>query len=139
VSWTPIVPGPIQIGDLIATELQCTEDLQREGDAMQHCVGVYWMACERGDTHIFSVRHVDGRHLSTIEFSTRRGILECNQHRAWRNTSPSQQALFMEGRLQVAIQAAMESKPHAGDRHATAACQVPGHCVPERDADPGGP
>lgn len=139
VSWSPILPGPIQVGDLVATELLCTEDLKREGEAMQHCVSGYWVACERGDTHIFSVCHVDGRHVSTIEFSTRRGLLECNQHRAWRNTSPSQQALFMEGHLRAAIQACMESQPHARDSRAPAACQVLGDCVPECDADPGGP
>lgn len=139
VSWSPILPGPIQVGDLVATELLCTEDLQREGDAMQHCVGGYWITCERGESHIFSVRHVDGRHVSTIEFSTRRGVLECSQHRGWRNTSPSQQALFMERHLHAAIRAAMEPRSHAADRRTPAACQVPGHCVPERDADSDGP
>ena len=116
VSWPAISPGQIQVGDLIATELLSTEDLQREGDAMQHCVGGYWMVCEVGESHIFSVCHVDGHHVSTIEFTIRQGVLVCRQHQGWRNAPPSPEALIMERRLREVLQTAMDQQPRAPER-----------------------
>ena len=111
VSWSPILPGPIQVGDLVATELLCTEALQREGEAMQHCVGGYWMVCELGEAHIFSICHVDGHPVSTIEFTIRQGVFVCRQHRGWRNAPPGLEALIMERRLREVLQAAMDQDP----------------------------
>ena len=78
---------------------------------MQHCVGGYWMVCELGESHIFSVCHVDGRHVSTIEFTIRQGVVVCRQHQGWRNAPPSPEALNMESHLREVLQAAMDQVP----------------------------
>ena len=85
---------------------------------MQHCVGGYWMVCELREAHIFSICHVDGHPVSTIEFTIRQGVFVCRQHRGWRNAPPRPEALIMERRLREVLQAAMDQEPRATERGA---------------------
>jgi Uncharacterized low-complexity proteins len=45
------------------------EDLESEGEVMQHCVGGYCEAVESGDSVIYSLRDANGKPHATMEFS----------------------------------------------------------------------
>lgn len=47
-------------------ELLCSEDLYKEGEAMEHCVASYDEACNEGNSAIISLRH-NGERKATIE------------------------------------------------------------------------
>ncbi|MDW8311110.1 MAG: HIRAN domain-containing protein [Burkholderiales bacterium] len=55
----PALIGRYAADGVEATELLTAEALGREGEAMQHCVGSYWMRCVDG-ARIFSLRAANG-------------------------------------------------------------------------------
>jgi hypothetical protein len=59
-------------------------DLVAEGQYMQHCVGGYVEAAQRGECYIISIQTAAGR--STAELSPSRGVV---QHRGIKNSAPA--------------------------------------------------
>jgi hypothetical protein len=74
--WPALLPGMRHLdkgGDLVA-----------EGQYMQHCVGGYVEAAQRGECYIISIQTAAGR--STAELSPSRGVV---QHRGIKNSAPA--------------------------------------------------
>jgi len=74
-------------------ELTCSQQLQQEGRALQHCVGGYDYKCYRGDLSIVGMR-INGVRTITIEISIlRKGSIAQMRGRQNRNASSYEQAL----------------------------------------------
>lgn len=79
-------------GRFTLVPLTSAEELVREGDALDHCVGGYYDQCRRGDTHILSLRD-NGARVATVELCLRvdgggAKRLEVGQFKAHRNRRP---------------------------------------------------
>jgi hypothetical protein len=75
-------------------ELTSSDQLQEEGDQLEHCVGTWTSHCMFGRTHVFSIRDHAGRRCSTLALRLEpdaRGGLRATiaEHRAFRNGTPS--------------------------------------------------
>lgn len=93
--WAALFDEPIILGpDHVALCLTSSEELRREGELMQHCVGSYASRCRTGYQHIVSIRcRHTGRSLSTVELTLTadargRAGLEVAQHQAFRDGMP---------------------------------------------------
>jgi hypothetical protein len=66
--WPQLHKGSFISGSgLSAVSLASQEDLDREHEAMGHCVNTYAPACLAGTSHIVSFRDANGRSVSTAE------------------------------------------------------------------------
>lgn len=66
--------GPLDIEGHRIVELGTAEDLRREGDEMEHCVGGYARTVDRRECVILSIRSVDGEERSTCQLVNERGV-----------------------------------------------------------------
>lgn len=67
VRWPAIGDGPLTYGEVRLVPLLTPDDLRREGEQMRNCVANYVERCAKGASQFWSVRHVDGIPLSTLE------------------------------------------------------------------------
>jgi hypothetical protein len=119
VSW-PALFDPHVAGNGVAIRcLTSPAELIDEGgtgpdadgfDGLAHCVGGYAANCLRGETHVASVRAVNGARLSTVSFVIEDGGPFVEQHYGRRNGKPPKDAdlavgelvsLFASGRLKT--------------------------------------
>jgi hypothetical protein len=68
-------------------KLTTDEQLDKEGDVMQHCVGSYCAAVRRGDSVIYSLRDPKGKPHVTIEFDP--GLRMVKQVKGKQNDDPA--------------------------------------------------
>ncbi|KAB2310679.1 hypothetical protein F8A87_08315 [Betaproteobacteria bacterium SCN2] len=66
ISWTPLLDSSIRLGKRMIVELNDEVSLWQEGNAMGHCVGSYAQKCLLYGLRIFSIRDLDGNHVSTL-------------------------------------------------------------------------
>ncbi|HMN13363.1 MAG TPA: hypothetical protein PKD55_13665, partial [Bellilinea sp.] len=66
ISWTPLLDSPVRLGKRMFVELNDEVSLWQEGNAMGHCVGGYAQKCLPYGVRIFSIRDLDGNHISTL-------------------------------------------------------------------------
>jgi hypothetical protein len=88
-SWRPLTPEGFTCSTGRMAWLLNEDELAREGQEMNHCVGSYWNCCARGESHIAQVFANDGSR-STVQF--RIGVdggLELAQHHTHRDRRPS--------------------------------------------------
>jgi hypothetical protein len=90
-------------------QLETEDQLDAEGEAMQHCVGTYCEAVESGASTIYSVRDPKGQPHATIEFDTQLGILKQVQGKQNRDPEPRYQERVDEF---LASDAAPATDPH---------------------------
>ena len=102
-SWQGLFEGPVHLDDLVAVELLSAEALQHEGAAMDHCVAGRWRPCLRGASRVFSVRRLDGSHVSTLELVVDQENVLCLEHRGRNNESPPLAAVRVEHHLRLLI------------------------------------
>ena len=107
-TWPGLFERPVHVDDLVAVELLDAEALRREGEVMEHCVAGRWRACLRGMSRVFSVRHLEGGHLSTMEIVVGQANVLCLEHRGKNNQVPPPAALRMEHHLCSLIQNAVD-------------------------------
>jgi hypothetical protein len=67
VRWPAIGDGPLTYGDVRLVQLLKPDDLRWEGERMRNCVANYVERCAKGSSQLWSVRHVEGIALSTLE------------------------------------------------------------------------
>lgn len=88
-SWDPLTPEGFASSSGSMTWLLNEDELAREGQEMNHCVGSYWSYCARGESHIAQVFAKDGSR-STVEFRIDPdGTLAMAQHHTYRDAKPS--------------------------------------------------
>lgn len=64
----PALPGlPLSVFNHTIFSLTSRTELEAEGNRLNHCVGFFYPACVRGDSHILSVRGPEGQSQSTAE------------------------------------------------------------------------
>ena len=107
-TWPGLFERPVHLDDLVAVELLDAEALRREGELMEHCVAGHWRACLRGMSRVFSVRHLEGGHLSTMEIVVGQANVLCLEHRGKNNKVPPPAAVRMEHHLRRLIQNAVD-------------------------------
>lgn len=66
-SWPGLLLEPVDLGELVATELTTSAELVAEGIAMGHCVGGYTWNCMHGISRIVSLRTREGDSVTTME------------------------------------------------------------------------
>lgn len=66
IYWTPLLDSPIRLEKRMIVELNDEVSLWQEGNAMGHCVGGYAQKCLLYGVRIFSIRDLDGNHVSTL-------------------------------------------------------------------------
>lgn len=66
IYWTPLLDSPIRFEKRMIVELNDEVSLWQEGNAMGHCVGGYAQQCLLYGVRIFSIRDLDGNHVSTL-------------------------------------------------------------------------
>lgn len=81
--WQPIV-SEVESGSMIAVSLNTSDDLWEEGDAMNHCVGGYDIACYENQSRIYSIRQGDTR-VATLEIGLLSGKFSVRQLYGERN------------------------------------------------------
>lgn len=78
----PFLPGYAK-DEWEIVPLLCRDELEKEGDAMHHCVGSYASTVVRGDSYIYSLRR-DNERLATLELTNKYKINQlrghCNKH-----------------------------------------------------------
>lgn len=91
ITWPAILPEPLRMGQVTIIELVDAVSLHQESMVMKHCVGGYADACTAGDSVIVSLRHDDGRHLSTAELALDADSLRLSvrQHKGRENVPAS--------------------------------------------------
>lgn len=67
VRWPAIGDGPLTYCEVRLVPLLTPDDLRREGERMRNCVANYVERCAKGSSQLWSVHHVDGIPLSTLE------------------------------------------------------------------------
>lgn len=72
--------------------LTTSAELAEEGKQMSHCVGGYVARCRAGRSHIFSIRDLDGKRLSTLQLDQEPGWVVNVQNRAFGNKPPDERA-----------------------------------------------
>ena len=107
-TWPGLFERPVHLDGLVAVELLDAEALRLEGDVMEHCVAEHWRACLRGMSRVFSVRHLEGGHLSTMEIVVGQANVLCLEHRGKNNQVPPPAAVRMEHHLCRLIQNAVD-------------------------------
>jgi hypothetical protein len=93
VRWPPLGDGSCVYGDIIIHPLLTPDALKEEGAQMSNCVASYVEQCMKGTSQIWSVRHIDGGRLATLETRIRTAPngckeLEIKQHKGPRNGVP---------------------------------------------------
>lgn len=67
--WPPLSPIVQAPTGYYIVPLTCKALIKDEGRHMSHCVGGYTRQCLQGQSHIFSIRSLEGQRLSTFEIS----------------------------------------------------------------------
>jgi hypothetical protein len=108
-SWTPLLPEPIVIGDVVATELSSAAALRQETRDLKHCVGTggYADSCMNGRTRIVSLRVPRRRTRSTMELRLVADKWTCPQHRGPSNSAPKKELVAAARKVLSAANAAM--------------------------------
>jgi len=80
LSWDSLISS-FEAGDFLVIPLTCSDDLCKEGEEMNHCVGRrYHRWCHVGAVRVFSIRDLDDRRLATasifFDFEVARWRLE---------------------------------------------------------------
>lgn len=102
--WPALFDGEIELSaEVFAVCLHSTEELIREGQALDHCVGQFTYQCIHYGSHIVSLRsRASGKPLSTAELSLvekKHGIeFEVRQHHEYHNrpATPLQEQLLLK-------------------------------------------
>jgi hypothetical protein len=117
--WTGVRwPSPMTtqvLGEIVIQPLMTPAELYEEGAMMANCVAGYVRQCLCGTSQIWSVRHRDGKHLSTLETRIRlqnnqRQAIFVGQHKAFRNSEPTLLEREAVRRLLKAFAEASEEK-----------------------------
>jgi PcfJ-like protein len=76
-AWEPLFTSPISYecegGTITLVPLCNSQELQKEGKDLDHCVGGYVNKCLQENSHIVSLRDETGKSLSTLEFTLNSG------------------------------------------------------------------
>lgn len=90
--WEVVHDGITETNDYSITPIRTSDELRKEGEQLNHCVGSYERYCITGTSFIFSIKNSSGNNSSTVEF--RRDYSNPNkfyiaQHRAKENREPN--------------------------------------------------
>jgi hypothetical protein len=121
-SWDAILPEPLDLSGVVATELTSAADLRAETRGNDHCVGngEYARMCMAGGTRIFSLRVPGRRTRSTVEAALNGASWRIVQHRGPSNSTPKPELVAAAKTLMKRVSALQVKLSPANDDRAAA-------------------
>lgn len=93
--WPALCESKTAPNSYTISGLTSQQDLEKESNALQHCVSYYRNKCLAWESHILSIKDNHGKHSSTVEIqlnldaSLGNNPIEVVQHRGLKNAFPS--------------------------------------------------
>ncbi len=90
ITWDALTSKTHAINTYYIHELTSQQELEQEGQQLDHCLGSYAEKCLKEKNFIYTLRNNKGESQSTFEVQYKKGDFELTQHKAYDNNEPTE-------------------------------------------------